>query len=636
MQYNTALGFLFSGLGLLAYLQNQNHVALISGVLVTLLSSLTLSQYIFSFNLGIDQLFMDAYVTVKTSHLGRMAPNTALCFVLTGVVITLLSLNKNITLIEMLGLLILSFSLMALVGYIVGEENGYAWGSLTGMALHTTMGFLVLGFGILSIVSVTRSYKIASVQMWFPGILCFIILMLDMLAPTGIAMGVVYIPLVFCALFFYNEKASFIFASLAMVLIILGYFASPVGGVENQYIVANRILSILAVWVVAILIHRQKVMQQQLVRSEEALTLGWRGAGNGMWDWNILTNQVNLSDRFKELLGYKPEEMDDSFDEWLKHLHEEDRDKTLAELAQHLENKVPFNTEYRLLTKEGEWRWFLARGQALWDDQGNALRLAGSLNDITEIKKANQDREELIAALKKSNDELDNFAYVASHDLKAPLRVIENVSHWLEEDIGENLDEESKENLQLLISRVKRMDALLDDLLAYSRIGRKIDSGYTEFLSGDELIKDISLLVDKPKDFSLQASPEFLSVKFNKMPLRLILLNLVSNAIKHHDEKTGSIDISLEETDEHYLIKVADDGPGIEDTYHQKIFKMFQTLQPRDRVEGSGMGLAIVRKHIELLGGSITLEPYSGRGSVFCISLPKNQIEKIKKIQELN
>ena len=97
---------------------------------------------------------------------------------------------------------------------------------------------------------------------------------------------------------------------------------------------------------------------------------------------------------------------------------------------------------------------------------------------------------------------------------------------------------------------------------------------------GDELLKDITLLVDKPDEFSLTASPEFLSVKFNKMPLRLILLNLVSNAIKHHDEKTGTIDISLEETTEHYLIKVADDGPGIEDTYHQKIFKMFQTLQP--------------------------------------------------------
>lgn len=457
-----------------------------------------------------------------------------------------------------------------------------------------------------------------------------------MLAPKGIAMGVVYIPLVFCALFFYHERVAYIFSGLATVLIILGYLASPTGGVENQYVVVNRILTIVSVWVVAVLIHRQKVTQQQLMRSEEALTLGWRGAGNGMWDWNILTNKVSLSDRFKELLGYKPDEMNDSFDEWLKHLHDDDRDKTLAALAQHLENKMPFNVEYRLLTKEGEWRWFLARGQALWDKNGNAVRLAGSLNDITEMKKSNQEREELIASLKKSNDELDNFAYVASHDLKAPLRVIENVSHWLEEDLAESIDEESKENLQLLRSRVNRMDALLDDLLAYSRIGRKVDSGYTEFLTGDELLKDITLLVDKPDEFSLTASPEFLSVKFNKMPLRLILLNLVSNAIKHHDEKTGTIDISLEETTEHYLIKVADDGPGIEDTYHQKIFKMFQTLQPRDRVEGSGMGLAIVRKHIELLGGSITLEPHSGRGSVFCISLPKNQVEKIKQMQELN
>ena len=112
------------------------------------------------------------------------------------------------------------------------------------------------------------------------------------------------------------------------------------------------------------------------------------------------------------------------------------------------------------------------------------------------------------------------------------------------------------------------------------------------------------------------------------MPLRLILLNLVSNAIKHHDKAIGLIEISVEEKADEYLIYVQDDGPGIDAEYHKKIFKMFQTLQPRDRVEGSGMGLAIAKKHIELYGGSITVNSSEGGGSCFMLSLPKTQVKQ--------
>ena len=443
-------------------------------------------------------------------------------------------------------------------------------------------------------------------------------------------MGVAYIPLVFCALFFIHERVAFLFAGLITVLIILGYFVSPGIGTEGKFVIANRLLSILAVWIVAILIYLQKRTQQQLQHTQEAYDLGWQGAGNGMWDWDLKTDKISFSDRFKELIGYKPDEFESSFDAWLDILHEDDHEATVEALNQHLTNKAPFDVEYRLKTKSGEWRWFAATGHGIWDEKGTALRIAGSLNDITAEKQATREREVLIAALEKSNDELDHFAYVASHDLKAPLRVIENVSHWLEDDLGEKLDAESKENLTLLRSRVKRMDALLNDLLAYSRIGRKLDDNYTEFISGEELIKDISLLVDKPDSFSIVASEQFLVLNFNKMPLRLILLNLVSNAIKHHDKDIGLVEISVDEQPEHYLISVKDDGPGINAEYHKKIFKMFQTLQPRDRVEGSGMGLAIVKKHIELFGGTIAVDSKEGEGSCFVLSLPKNQVKQIQ------
>ena len=636
MQYNTALGFLLSGMGLLTLAKNNhwqsngviNTFGFMCGLLVILLGGLSLLQYIINADLALDQLFMDAYITVKTSHPGRMAPNTALCFVLTGLAISLFSLNKSLAAIETVSLLILSFSVMALVGYLVGEENAYSWGKLTGMALHTTIGFMGLGLGMIALVLTTRKIVIASVPLWFPGLLCFVVLMLDMLSPLGVAMGVAYIPLVFCAVFFVHAKVAFLFASVVTLLIVLGYLASPISGVEGKVVFANRILSILAVWVVALLVFLQKRTQQQLTYSQQAYDLSWQGAGNGMWDWDLIADKITFSDRFKELLGYKPDEFDDSFEAWENILHKDDQEHTFKALYDHIDEQAPFDVQYRLQTKSGEWRWYVATGHGIWDEDGKALRIAGSLNDITESKRAEKERDNLIAALEKSNDELDNFAYVASHDLKAPLRVIENVSHWLEDDLGDKIDDESKENLFLLRSRVKRMDALLNDLLAYSRIGRKLDDSFTEFLNGSELIQDITLLVDKPEDFTIKASDQFLALRFNKMPLRLILLNLVSNAIKHHDKAIGLIEISVEEKADEYLIYVQDDGPGIDAEYHKKIFKMFQTLQPRDRVEGSGMGLAIAKKHIELYGGSITVNSSEGGGSCFMLSLPKTQVKQ--------
>lgn len=762
MQYNTALGFLVGGIGLLAIINIKHRLSLACGTFLMLMGFLTLLQYILVIDLAIDQLLMDAYITVHTSHPGRMAPNTAVCFLLTGVALVAHSAiaksEYSPILIEILSLLILAFSAMALAGYIIGEEKGYAWGQLTRMALHTTAGFIVLGIGIFAITINHRAQDIAAMPLWLPGLLCFIILLADLLFPKGAAIGVAYVPLVFCSLFFYYDKVAFIIAGLATVLIFLGYMASSSIGIDNQFVVTNRVLAIVAVWVTAIVVYLQKMTQKKLLKSEEALTLGWQGAGDGMWDWDVCTDTVMFSDRFKVLLGYKPEEIPHQFEEWSSRLHADDKDETLAALDQHIKNKTPYDVEYRLITKLGEWRWFLARGQALWDDEGNPTRMAGSLSDITERKEnelklrlldravdhltdvvviteadpenplivyvnkasklicgyspeemigrtpsflqgvktdriqlealkqalknqqafstelinyakdgreywidinivpitdkqgntshfaaierditasklAKIEREELIIALEKSNDELDDFAYVASHDLKAPLRVIENVSHWLEEDLGEKLDEESIENMQLLRNRVNRMDSLLDDLLEYSRIGRKVDADYKEFVSGEDLIKDIILLVNMPKGFTVCASPEFLALRFNRMPLQLVILNLVSNAIKHHDKESGTVNVGIEEQENNYLMTVNDDGPGINPDFHQKIFKMFQTLKPRDRVEGSGMGLTIVRKHIELLGGTITLESAEGQGSTFSFTWPKQQTEKINQIE---
>lgn len=248
------------------------------------------------------------------------------------------------------------------------------------------------------------------------------------------------------------------------------------------------------------------------------------------------------------------------------------------------------------------------------------------ISRVFERKQAEAELEDYAKALALSNQELDEFAFAASHDLKAPLRVIDNASKWLEEDLREHLTGDMLETMSLLRGRVKRMEKLLDDLLEYSRIGRKVNGGSAELIMADVMMDNILMLLSPPPGFTVEISPAFAGIIVPRMPLQQILMNLISNAIKHHDKKTGLIEVSIEDRGGSFDFTVRDDGPGISPQFHTKIFKMFQTLKPRDQVEGSGMGLAMARKHIELAGGTIVVDSAEGKGSIFHFTWPKTHV----------
>ncbi len=232
---------------------------------------------------------------------------------------------------------------------------------------------------------------------------------------------------------------------------------------------------------------------------------------------------------------------------------------------------------------------------------------------------------ERTAQLEAANRELEDFAYAASHDLKAPLRVIDNVSKWLEEDLREHFTDDTRDNMTLLRGRVARMDKLLDDLLEYSRIGRTTDERYAEIVAGDVLMDDVLDLLSPPQGFRMNVSAGFADIRVRRMPLQHILMNLIGNAFKHHDKKAGSIEVTVEDRGAYYDFAVKDDGAGISARFHDQIFKSLQTLKPRDEVEGSGMGLAIVRKNIDVFGGTLGLDSAEGKGSTFRFTWPKQQ-----------
>jgi len=223
------------------------------------------------------------------------------------------------------------------------------------------------------------------------------------------------------------------------------------------------------------------------------------------------------------------------------------------------------------------------------------------------------------------NAELQEFAYAAAHDLKAPLRVIDNASKWLEEDLQEHLTDETREIMNMLRGRVRRMERLLDDLLEYSRIGRTADERFGETITGKALMANILALLAPRDSFTIEVSSRFARIRVNRMPLQQILMNLIGNAIKHHNKQSGCIQVAVADSGSFYAFTVKDDGPGIDERFHDQIFKIFQTLRPRDQVEGSGMGLALVRKNVEVFGGALSLESSEGNGSTFRFTWPKLQ-----------
>ncbi|HTJ42863.1 MAG TPA: HAMP domain-containing sensor histidine kinase [Kofleriaceae bacterium] len=231
------------------------------------------------------------------------------------------------------------------------------------------------------------------------------------------------------------------------------------------------------------------------------------------------------------------------------------------------------------------------------------------------------ERQRILEEVQEANRSLDAFAYVASHDLKAPLRDITNLSTWIDEDAGDAMPAGSRKHLAQLRDRAARMDKLLDDLLAYSRAGRiRVASEDTTMRA---IIDEAVGLAGTREGFAVRVPAAEVALRAPKTPLVHVVRNLVDNALKHHDRDHGVVAIEVEETREAIRVTVADDGPGIPAEFRERVFQPFTTLRPRDRVEGSGMGLAIVKKLIESHGGRIEIEGGDGRGTRMTFWWPK-------------
>jgi len=233
-----------------------------------------------------------------------------------------------------------------------------------------------------------------------------------------------------------------------------------------------------------------------------------------------------------------------------------------------------------------------------------------------------KEKEKRIKLYEKSNKELESFAYVASHDLKAPLRAIECLITWIEEDNKNVFSEDSTKNFLLIKNRSKRMSNLIEGILQYSRIGR-IQMDVIK-INVKELLKEVIDNLNPPETFEIRYPDTMPIIQGYKVFLEQVFTNLISNAIKFNHRIDGMIKIGFHESDEFVEFFVQDNGPGIESQYHTKIFEVFQTLQSRDIIESTGIGLSIVKKIIESQGGAINVNSELDQGTIFYFTYPKS------------
>lgn len=616
MKYNTALGLFTAGAGLLAWQRRRQHLCLVLGYGLCLLGALSLWEIQGGVDLGIDELLMKAYIQGNGGHPGRMAPNTAVCFILMGCMLAAMGVQRarrSWRAVGLLAALLTGLGMAALSGYLFHIPAAYGWTHYTQMAVHTAAAFVVLGMSCLALSHAEQEQG----ARWGPA-----------------AIGILSSTTTLClwqALRLAPNQVQATRAALmvlaAGMLLSLALVAATRAGMEAQEQSEGRAAGL----------RRQEFLNGELHRSEEEL----RRVLDSIRDYAITQldpegRMVRGNPGFAAMTGYQEGEAVGLPSERM-YPPDQEAQQQAAEALREAAAQGRSEQEAWQVRKDGTRYEANIILTAIYDAPGRLCGYTRVARDITGPKQDERRMRELVRELQRSNEELANFAYVASHDLKSPLHAVEQLANWIGEDLGDNLPSQTREHMSLMRGRIARMEHLLNDLLDYSRAGRQNQA--TELVDTGPLTRSIFDYLDHPAAVTLRLESAMPVLRCAHVPLETTLRNLIGNAIKHGRRPDGTIRVGAFERETEVEFWISDDGPGIAHEHQERVFGMFQTLKPRDEVEGSGMGLAIVKKCVEAAGGWIRLESDGVHGSTFRFGWPRtktlepNYDERSKAVQ---
>jgi len=410
---------------------------------------------------------------------------------------------------------------------------------------------------------------------------------------------------------------------------------------------------------------------QKVTGSEKKLKEAQQIAHLGHWELDLITNTLYWSDEIFRIFDLEPQAFDASYEAFLDTIHPDDREFVDKTYTDSLKNKTTYDIVHRLLMKDGTVKHVNERCQTEYDEDGNPLHSLGTVQDITEnrlaeealqkahdqleerveertselkermaeaeqlnrgminllddLQAARRHAEKMAGQLQKANQELESFSYSVSHDLKAPLRAIDGYSKILEEEYADNLDEEGRRFFNNIREGARQMNQLIDDLLKYSRIDKRKTT--PKKIHVGRLVEDILKTkagVLKDKRIATQVNLSLTIVIAEPEGFSQALENIVENAIKFtRKQPQPEIVIDGRETDKDWIISISDNGIGFDMKYHDKLFEIFHRLERREDYPGTGVGLAIVKKVMDRMGGRVWAEAQPGQGATFFLSVPK-------------
>jgi PAS domain S-box-containing protein len=383
-------------------------------------------------------------------------------------------------------------------------------------------------------------------------------------------------------------------------------------------------------------ITESKKMRDEIRLSNERFKIVGKATKDAIWDLDLVGNTVYQGEGFKSLFGYESGIFEGGAVFWQDRVHPEDQEFLGQYYRSLLEPNGPENihAEYRYVKSDGTYAHVVDKGVVLKNEEGKVIRMIGATQDITaqrsyedSLKRLNVSLASRTKELEISNAELEQFAYVASHDLQEPLRMVSGFLTQLEKKYGEQLDEKAKHYIYYAVDGAKRMRQIILDLLEFSKVGKYLDD--EKLVSIPEIIEEVKSLLQKNIEESgaVIQYEQLPTIRASKTPVFQIFNNLISNALKYQKyAEIPIIQIRANETPEFWEFSVSDNGIGIDEAYFEKIFLLFQRLHNKEKYSGTGIGLAIVKKIIENLGGKIWVKSKIDKGSTFYFSLPKNQL----------